>query len=461
MSNIVLAKPKQKYWISYILQRIKKNKNFLGFVSGQTGCLEENTLIKTLVDGKIVYKKIKDMDEDIIVSYNFENRKFEYNKAHLIEKGMQDVFKITFSDGSSVLATKDHKFFLPSGEEIDIEKLMKKDKRYRLASKNYPLINENNFYGKEMKRISKIEYVGKRKVYDLNVEGTPNYILKNGLVSHNSGKSWSCLAMCEQLDPNFNINNCVFSGIELMTLINSGKLKKGSCIIFEEVGVEMSNKNWQSTTNKMINYLVQTFRHRGFILLMNSPYMDFVDSGTRKLFHAEMQTLSINRTNKTVKLKPQLIQYNSRMKKFYYKRLKVILPEGVIPVDAWNVESPSSELAKVYEEKKLAYTNRLNQTIQTELEAIANKGKPKEKNPLTDVQQETLDLLKQGMNMRQIAISRNRTEGSVRSSIKWLKQKGYDFKPVYCHIRGKKLEKYDIIEPNAGKQEITETASNV
>ena len=28
----------------------------------------------------------------------------------------------------------------------------------------------------------------------------------------------------------------------------------------------------------MINYLMQTFRYRGFIMLMNSPFMDFVDS---------------------------------------------------------------------------------------------------------------------------------------------------------------------------------------
>ena len=33
----IFKKAKEKYWVSYIKQRIAKNKNFLGFISGQTG----------------------------------------------------------------------------------------------------------------------------------------------------------------------------------------------------------------------------------------------------------------------------------------------------------------------------------------------------------------------------------------------------------------------------------------
>ena len=175
-----------------------------------------------------------------------------------------------------------------------------------------------------------------------------------------SSKSYSSLRICEELDPEFNIDNCVFGGLELMKLINSGKLKSGSAIVFEEVGVEMSSKNWQSTTNKMINYLIQTFRHRNFILIFNSPFMDFVDAGTRKLFHAEFKTMGIDYNKKEAKLKPVFLQYNSRLKKFYNHRLQVITPEGKVPVDVWRVSKPSEPLRILYEEKKLAYTNRLN-----------------------------------------------------------------------------------------------------
>ena len=123
-----------------------------------------------------------------------------------------------------------------------------------------------------------------------------------------SGKSWASLSIGEQLDPKFCIDRVVFSARDLMTLINSGTLKRGSVIIFEESGVEFNNKSWASRTNKVINYLLQTFRHKGFILIMNSPYMDFLDSGMRKLFHAELGTISINKKTGRCKLKPQLLQ---------------------------------------------------------------------------------------------------------------------------------------------------------
>ena len=192
-----------------------------------------------------------------------------------------------------------------------------------------------------------------------------------------SGKSWTSLAIAELVDPNFDVERVVFSGKALMKLINSGKLKKGSVIVFEEAGVEMSNRNWQSVVNKMINYLFQTFRHRNFILIMNAPYMDFVDSATRKLFHAEWQVTGIDFDKSQTKVKPQVIQYNSRNSKFYYKYLRVITKEGVVPVKKWNVDRPSSELINAYEKKKREFTDALNKKINAELNSMQKKIKEK------------------------------------------------------------------------------------
>lgn len=260
-----------------------------------------------------------------------------------------------------------------------------------------------------------------------------------------SGKSWSSLRICEDLDPEFNIDRVVFSGLELMNLINSDVLKRGNAICFEEAGVEMSNKNWQSVTNKMLNYLIQTFRHRGFILILNSPYMDFVDASTRKLFHAEMQTTGIDFNKGLCKLKPQLIQYNGRLQKFYYKRLKVITREGVIPVDLWNVDKPSKELVQLYEKKKREYTDDLNQRILEELLAAKQKQETKRKtSELTDIQQDTIDMLKQGFNVEQIAVTRGRSEQVIRASFRLIKKKGYKLKPIY---EDGKILKYEVEEP--------------
>lgn len=256
-----------------------------------------------------------------------------------------------------------------------------------------------------------------------------------------SGKSWCSISIGEQVDPDFNVDRIVFGGLELMNLINSGKLRKGSCVVFEEAGVEMSHKNWQSVVNKMLNYLLQTFRHRNFILIMNSPFLDFLDASTRKLFHAEMRTLGINYKKKLCKLKPQLLQYNSRLKKFYYKRLKVIKPQGKVPVDVWNIPKPSKDLIEQYEKKKLEYTNRLNKKIYQELDSIDVKDKKRAE--LTDIQKDTLDMLKQGLKVDQIAVTRGRAKAVVRETMRLIKKKGYKIIPIY--EKGK-LIRYNIEE---------------
>lgn len=258
-----------------------------------------------------------------------------------------------------------------------------------------------------------------------------------------SGKSWSTLSICQDLDPEFDTNRIVFNGLELMNLINSGKLKTGSAICFEEVGVEMNNKNWQSVTNKMLNFLMQTFRHRRFILIMNSPYMDFVDSSTRKLFHAEMQTVGINLKTKECMLKPQLIQYNGRYRKFYFKYLRVITRQGSLPVEIWNVKKPSQELIESYEVKKREYTDKLNKRIYDELQGLQKKqggGTPE----LTDIQHETLELLKEGKTVEDIASIRGRNRAVIRKSMELLRKKGYKMLPVREGVR---VIRYDIQEP--------------
>ena len=261
-----------------------------------------------------------------------------------------------------------------------------------------------------------------------------------------SGKSWASLSLAEQLDNDFNEKNVVFNAEELMDLINAGTLKRGSVIVFEESGVEFNNKSWASITNKTINYLLQTFRHKGFILIMNSPYMDFLDSGMRKLFHAEFQTISIDRNKGSCKLKPQLLEYNARHSKMYYKRLQVRTLKGFVPISFLNVCKPSPELINVYEAKKTAFTTKLNNDISEMLRLDRLKKIPKELRPvnLTNVQTETLDMLKKGFNRNDIIEARGIDKAAISRTMQSLNRLGYEFKPQYD---GKKVKSYDVVEP--------------
>ncbi len=217
-----------------------------------------------------------------------------------------------------------------------------------------------------------------------------------------SGKSWSALSICEMLDSDFNIERCVFSGKGLMQLVNSGSLKKGSCVLFDESGIDLNNRNWQSTLNKMLNYLMQTFRHRCIILFFTSPYMDFLDAATRKLMHAQFEMVGIDQKEKKGIVKPKLIQYNGDMGKYYYKYLRVVTPDGVIPVQLWAIPKPSDAIIELYEAKKTEFTSALNQKIEHELDKLESKDKIKPKE-LTEQQKKILDLMQAGNSQQKTA----------------------------------------------------------
>ena len=189
--------------------------------------------------------------------------------------------------------------------------------------------------------------------------------------STGNSKSYSCLSVGNEIDPDgfgkqdHRLERVVFTAEALMELINSGGLKKGSVIVFDEMGIAQSHLNWQSQTNKLLNYLMQSFRHRNLILLMNSPFMDFVDLSTRKLFHAEFSMQSIDYKKKEAIIKPQFLEYNARMRKFYYSRLFVMKrkTEGAMQLDLWRVPMPPKKLYQPYEIKKEAFTDKLNKSI--------------------------------------------------------------------------------------------------
>ncbi len=249
-----------------------------------------------------------------------------------------------------------------------------------------------------------------------------------------SGKSWSALAICELLNDDFNIGRVVFKGKDLMMLINSEDFnnRKGVAILWDEAGIDLSNRSWQSMTNRLLNFLLQTFRHRCFVLIFTTPYNSFIDKSTRKLFHAELSTVSINFKDSTVRIKPKLIQYNARYDKFYHKWLRVATGKGAVPLKEWNIPKPSPKILEGYEIKKTDFTRQLNENIGIELELL-DKDKRK---PLTDFQSSIEQCWKEGIFLqREISEKLGKPQPTIAVNEKYLRNKGY-YKEKYKGITG-------------------------
>ena len=256
-----------------------------------------------------------------------------------------------------------------------------------------------------------------------------------------SGKSYSCLTLGETLDPDFNIDNVCFTPREFMDLVNgkNKKLKSGSVILWDEMQVSMGHLDFQSIQSKAINYVLQTFRHRNFILLVSCPHLSFINASARKLLHAIMETVSIDKDKKQVILKPLLIQTNQRTGDLYFKYLRVVTPEGVCPLKRMRVGMASKELLKQYEQKKDEFTKKLNEDISRELE----ESDCKSSNELTEAQSNIIEDLMEGLTIQEIVKKRNIIDKMVYSHIKYAKKKGIKIKAIK-EEHSNKVDHYEV-----------------
>ena len=218
------------------------------------------------------------------------------------------------------------------------------------------------------------------ETYDLHTPKYHNFLLDNGILSHNSGKSWAMLRVAYEIDPEFSIDQVAFSFKEVMEILNNPdfKKKKWKVIFFDEPQTEISNRAWQSLTNRLLNYLVSTFRHQNVVLLFATPYSDFIDSQTQKLIHCKFVVKGHSRQTKLTTIRPKLQQWNSKMRKFYEHSLMVSSRMGTFKITNWSVTRPPQHLIDPYEEKKTAFTSGLNKDILQQLDDAEKKNKPAE-----------------------------------------------------------------------------------
>jgi len=99
-----------------------------------------------------------------------------------------------------------------------------------------------------------------------------------------SGKSYTALALAQQIDTSFNESRICFTAEKFLE--NAMKdLNAGSVIMFDEAGIDMSSREWYSTRNKVINQVVETFRRDNLICIWTTPVLKNIDKKSRSYFH--------------------------------------------------------------------------------------------------------------------------------------------------------------------------------
>lgn len=210
------------------------------------------------------------------------------------------------------------------------------------------------------------------------------------------------MRFAQLLDPFFTIDNVVFTPKQFMDLITDG-MKKGSIIIFDEAGVGMPSREWYSLSNKMLSYVLQTFRFMNLGVIFTTPSIGFIDAQARRLFHMFVQTEKVDRRKKRVRARIKEMQHNPQMDKIYYKnpRKHKLDTETEAISNIW-IAKPSEKLVKAYEKKKEIYAGSLFTEIDDDITKLKIKGEVKK--PLSD--EEVIAMVLEKIPQEEITIAK-------------------------------------------------------
>ncbi len=188
----------------YVIEDIKYNKNYLQvgrrldgsiytldlteacriLFLGATRCMPLGTLVRTK-NGLVPIELCTEVE-----TVNFDRKRVEDKKCKVHYSGKLRVIKITMFSEHTIECSPEHKFFaMISGQKklVEAKNLKFKDSLFNIDTRKY-------------ERIAKINYSEELKeMVDLEVDENHNFILEDGTVTHNSGKTFFLRSIADRL----------------------------------------------------------------------------------------------------------------------------------------------------------------------------------------------------------------------------------------------------------------------
>ena len=139
--------------------------------------------------------KLRQIDEDTLA--------FQHTRVvDVYRNGVKPVFRMVLEDGKSIEATADHRFLFAGGwdtlrgatgvRETGARAVWRHgDYFVHVNGAAEKLDRDQMRYRTKTVRVARIEYVGERETYDLEVEGPHHNFVANGIVTHNSVNEYS------------------------------------------------------------------------------------------------------------------------------------------------------------------------------------------------------------------------------------------------------------------------------
>lgn len=222
-----------------------------------------------------------------------------------------------------------------------------------------------------------------------------------------SGKSYAMMrlaeAVTERTKREFNINNIVFKSADAVRQVTAsamgkGPLYKGSAIIFDEGGLDLSRKEWYQAGSKAMVQNLESQRFLNLLFIFTVPDESYIDKDVLPLVHLKIEmTDNIDEEKGLATGKPLLIyknRYNSssRTTPSYIAMFPIeITPEGIFTLTRIHFNKPSEKLMEEYEARKREFFIEHNKKNLLKIEDYEERKAPANYYLIADVKKEIFD----------------------------------------------------------------------
>jgi hypothetical protein len=183
------------------------------------------------------------------------------------------------------------------------------------------------------------------------------------------------------LCPRFSIKYVVFGVTDFFNLINSPFVEQGDYVLFEEVGSEISNRDYYSEKNKLMTKISQIIRTKNLIVAYTAPKLEMADKQILALCMGLIQTRGIDYSkNEGIVRIMDPVSFNMKTNKWTQRLVTVRRPSLINPKRFWTLKIGNTRLARAsvilrhaYLKAREAYTSRISSEGQKTLTDIATK----------------------------------------------------------------------------------------
>ena len=189
-----------------------------------------------------------------------------------------------------------------------------------------------------------------------------------GLVGkRGKGKSAIGLRICEMMSDRFSLDNVCFTSKTFLKLLNSGNLKKGDAVLFDEISVTQYARDFMSQQNKVLNHVLTTWRSKNLFLCYTCPTLGMLDKNVRSLTDSIIEAISINRKDNTNICKFKKVRVNPLTGKIMYVFPRVKGKHHLAKPKVKQMIFNKSKFLDEYDDIRKEYADELSIKLEQEL----------------------------------------------------------------------------------------------